>query len=72
MMDNFGFGHEHDVPASSTRAHAPIEVFAMGKILFIEQPYVRDHLRAHHHAGAGNCLDLDWPVRKRIAMQQET
>jgi len=65
MMGDFGLGHEHDLPASSPRAHAPIEVFAM------QRPYIRDRLSAHHHAGAGNCLDLDRVVRKRIAMQQE-
>ena len=68
MMDDFGFGHEHDLPASLTRAHAPIKVFAMEEISFIERPYIRDRLSAHHHAGAGNRLDLDGVVRKRIAM----
>jgi hypothetical protein len=60
-----------DELASGTRAHAPIEVFAMQEISFIERPYIRDRLSAHHHAGAGNCLDLDGVVRKRIAMPQE-
>ena len=61
----------NDLPASSPRAHAPVEVFAMQEISLIERPYIRDRLSAHHHAGAGNCLDLDRVVRKRIAMQQE-
>jgi hypothetical protein len=43
----------------------------MQEISLIERPYIRDRLSAHHHAGAGNCLDLDRVVRKRIAMQQE-
>jgi len=43
----------------------------MQEISFIERPYIRDRLSAHHHAGAGNCLDLDGVVRKRIAMPQE-
>jgi hypothetical protein len=71
MMDDFGTGVEKNFPVSSPRAHAPIEIFAMKEISFIERPYVRDHLSAHHHVGPRNCLDLDRPLRKRIAVQQE-
>jgi hypothetical protein len=50
----------------SPRTHAPIEVFAVQEISFIERPNVRDHLPVHHHAGAGNRLDLGWPFGERI------
>jgi hypothetical protein len=70
-MDDLGFRHEQNLPASSPRAHAPIEIFAVQEISFIERPNIRDHLPAHHHAGAGNRLDLGWPVGERILVQKE-
>jgi hypothetical protein len=71
MMDDLGVGDEQDFPVSSPSAQAPIKVFAVEEISFIERPYIRNHLPAHHHASAGNCLDLDWPFRERILVQEE-
>ena len=71
MMDGLGVGHEQNFPVSSPNAHTPIEVFGVEEILFIEQAYIRDRLQADHHAGAGNRLDLDWPLRERIAVKKE-
>ena len=46
MMDDFGIGYEQNLPISRPNTHAPIEVFAMQEMSFIERPYIRDHLSA--------------------------
>jgi hypothetical protein len=71
MMDYFGVGHEQYFPTSLASTHAPIEVFAVEKIPFIERSYICNHFPAHHHTGTGDSLYLDRLLRKGLMVQKE-
>jgi hypothetical protein len=54
--------HQKGLAAKFSRSlsNTPVEVFDMEEILLIEGADFRDHFPTRHHAGAGNCLNLDW------------
>jgi len=70
-MNHLRIGHEQDRPPLLVKSHAPIKVLAMEEILFIEKTDRGHRCAAHHHAGAGNCLNVDRRRRQRLLMQQE-
>jgi len=70
-MHNTGIRNKQNFPSPLAKTHAPVQVFAMKEIFFIQTPDLRQRLTLHHHAGTGNRLDCNRTIRQRLLMQLE-
>lgn len=63
-MRDFRIWDKHDLPAFVAETHAPVQVFTVQKVAFIQSADIFVCLTGNQHTGAGNRFDLYWMVRQ--------
>src|SRR5687768_2637207 len=66
VVDDRRIGYENDLPSLVPKAHTPIQVFAMEKIILVPKTHIFNCSPAHQHESAGNCLHLKWAIRQGL------
>ena len=68
-MDQLGLGNKDNLPTLLPKAHAPVEIFTVHEIAFVERPDIFVRFTPHQHASDGNRLDIDRYGRNRLRTQ---